>query len=87
MQNGMKAVDEQAIDALEFMARHVNGALAVGIGRDLERWSAMGDAEKLRVFRAHRTRCAAASPILRTKDRLSHAEEALGLTVRLRESS
>lgn len=70
-------MDEQAIDALEFMARHVNGALAVRIGKDIARWNYLAPDEKLAAFRFHRTACIACSPILRSKDRIAHAEEAL----------
>ena len=69
--------DEQVIDALEFMARHVNGALAVRIGKDIGRWNSLGPHEKLVMFRFHRSACFAAAPLLRSKDRISHAEEAL----------
>ena len=72
--------DDQAVEVLEYMASQVNGALALKIGRDLERWSLMRPDEKLAVFRRHRLMCQQAAPHLRTKDRINHAEEALRLS-------
>lgn len=73
----LSQVDLQAIDALELMARFVNGALALRIGRDIERWATLTGREKLSSFRGHRALCEQCCPLLKTKDRIWHAEEAL----------